>query len=132
MTTFPVTVEDLDARIDQRLVLQNKAKTVPPLTSGQKHVVAVFLVFILVSCGVWYVGWTAFRDEVDARIAGQCHVILQVRDSLRQVLNIATTPRSEDTAMNDPDRLKAIRDLNAQLATAREKYAPAIDALSCQ
>jgi hypothetical protein len=130
-TLLPADGPALDAWIDRRIVLnESRRGTFPKLSFRQKLVVGVFVAFMVASLGVWWIGFSAYRSEVDARIDGNCETILKVRSVLEDVLDTATAPRPTE-GVTDLGQLYRTLGLNQQLAAARERYLPAILALRC-
>lgn len=105
--------------------------TGPRLSPGARILAGLLVLGAVISLAFVVIGQIQYRNEVDARLAGQCHVIVQVKTALVNVLNTATAPRSTKNVA-DAGQLQRIKDLNKQLHEARQAYTPAINALSCK
>lgn len=131
LIVMPTTGAELQVFVDARIAEKAKVPAKLPMTLREKVVVVVLSVFIAVSVVLWVASFSAYRNEIDARLDGNCQTVIKVRTALENVLLAATAPRSEANAQDDPERLESIRTLNRNLAAARAKYLPPIRALRC-
>lgn len=101
----------------------------PPMSSGLKAWLVILTVLAALSAAYMVGGFIVYRDEVNARIQGQCHVISLTRGVLADLVRFGTKPA--DTTGLTPERLEVVLALNATRRQARADYLPRVQRLVC-